>query len=129
MRRARGWTIKEGAATLGVDESTLGNWERGKTILYRAHPAPVVQIPLDELPERGYLLRRAADKQDVPIARRDALLHVPQFVIPARRHVRFRIDIGRAIVFFCALSDILTAVRGDQSSASKETIPGHVPLS
>ena len=36
-RRARGWSIREAAAQLGVDPSTRGDWERGKVILFRTH--------------------------------------------------------------------------------------------
>ena len=31
-RRAMGWSIKEAARQLGVDEGTWGAWERGTTI-------------------------------------------------------------------------------------------------
>lgn len=36
-RRAMGWTIREAANKLGVDEGTWGDWERGKAILYRRY--------------------------------------------------------------------------------------------
>ena len=43
-RRAMGWSIKEAAQALGVDPGTWGNWERGKTILYRQHRARVARL-------------------------------------------------------------------------------------
>ena len=36
-RRAMGWSIKEAARHLGVDEGTWGKWERGATIPKRQH--------------------------------------------------------------------------------------------
>jgi len=36
-RREMGWSIKEAAMELGVDEGTWGDWERGKTILFTKH--------------------------------------------------------------------------------------------
>ena len=36
-RRAMGWSIKEAARQLRVDEGTWGAWERGETILFRKH--------------------------------------------------------------------------------------------
>ena len=36
-RRAMGWSIKEAARQLGVDEGTWRDWEHGKTILFRRH--------------------------------------------------------------------------------------------
>ena len=43
-RREMGWSIKEAAEAIGVDPSTLGNWERGQTILYHQHRALVAQF-------------------------------------------------------------------------------------
>jgi DNA-binding XRE family transcriptional regulator len=43
-RREMGWSIKEAAKAVGVDPSTWGNWERGKTILYRQHRARVARL-------------------------------------------------------------------------------------
>ena len=43
-RRAMGWTIKEAARQLGVDEGTWGAWERGKTVLFRKHRALIAQL-------------------------------------------------------------------------------------
>ena len=37
MRRAMGWSIKEAARQLGVDEGTWGAWESGTTILKGRH--------------------------------------------------------------------------------------------
>lgn len=36
-RRAMGWSVKEAAGQLGVDEGTWGDWERGGVILHRNH--------------------------------------------------------------------------------------------
>ena len=50
-RRAMGWSIKEAAWQLGVDEGTWGAWEQGKTILFRRHRllvARLVDLPKDE---------------------------------------------------------------------------------
>ena len=43
-RRASGWSIKETARQLGVDEGTWGAWERGKTILFRRHRAFIARL-------------------------------------------------------------------------------------
>jgi transcriptional regulator with XRE-family HTH domain len=43
-RRARGWSIREAAKWLGVDPTTWGDWERGKTILFRAHRTLVAHL-------------------------------------------------------------------------------------
>ena len=43
-RREMGWSIKEAAKAIGVDPTTWGNWERGKTILYRQHRTFVAQL-------------------------------------------------------------------------------------
>ena len=48
-RRAMGWSIKEAARQLGVDEGTWGDWERGGVILYRNHRLLVAR--LIDLPE------------------------------------------------------------------------------
>ena len=37
VRRFKGWTIKEAARRLGVDEATWGAWERKETVLFRKH--------------------------------------------------------------------------------------------
>jgi transcriptional regulator with XRE-family HTH domain len=44
MRRARGWSIRKVARQFGLDPTTWGDWERGKTILYRTHRALVAQL-------------------------------------------------------------------------------------
>ena len=36
-RRAMGWSSKEAARQLGVEEGTWGAWERGEMILFRRH--------------------------------------------------------------------------------------------
>ena len=43
-RRATGWTLKEAARQVGVDETTFGNWERGEPILFRKHRALVAEL-------------------------------------------------------------------------------------
>ncbi len=43
-RRAMGWSIKEAAGQLGVDEGTWGAWERGGVILYRDHRFLVARL-------------------------------------------------------------------------------------
>lgn len=43
-RRAMGWSIKEAARQLGVDEGTWGEWERGGVILYRNHRLLVARL-------------------------------------------------------------------------------------
>jgi transcriptional regulator with XRE-family HTH domain len=43
-RRAQGWSIREAARQLGVDPTTWGDWERGRTILFRAHRALVARL-------------------------------------------------------------------------------------
>ena len=43
-RRARGWSIRQAARHLAVDPSTWGDWERGKTILFRAHRVAVARL-------------------------------------------------------------------------------------
>jgi transcriptional regulator with XRE-family HTH domain len=51
-RRAMGWSIKEAALQLGVDEGTWGAWERGATILFRKHRVLVAQLlglPAEEI--------------------------------------------------------------------------------
>ena len=51
-RRAMGWSIKEAARQLGVDEGTWGAWERGETILFRKHRALVARflgLPAEEI--------------------------------------------------------------------------------
>lgn len=51
-RQVMGWSIKEAARAVGVDTSTWGNWERGKTILHRQHRAVISQfldLPVDVL--------------------------------------------------------------------------------
>ncbi len=48
-RRAMGWSIKEAARQLGVDEGTWRSWEQGGMILYRNHRLLVARL-LD-LPE------------------------------------------------------------------------------
>ncbi len=48
-RRAKGWSIREAARRLGVDEGTWGDWEQGGVILYRNHRLLVARL-LD-LPE------------------------------------------------------------------------------
>lgn len=51
-RRAMGWSIKEAARQLGVDEGTWGNWEQGGVILCRNHRflvARLVGVPEDEV--------------------------------------------------------------------------------
>ena len=48
-RRAMGWSIKEAARQLGVDEWTWRNWQQGGVILYRNHRLLVARL-LD-LPE------------------------------------------------------------------------------
>ena len=40
-RRTMGWSIKEAARQLGVDEGTWAAWERGVVILFRKHRALV----------------------------------------------------------------------------------------
>jgi transcriptional regulator with XRE-family HTH domain len=39
-----GWSIQEAARALGVDPASWGKWERGQTILYRQHRAPVARL-------------------------------------------------------------------------------------
>jgi len=48
-RRAMGWSIKEAARQLGVDEGTWGAWEFGQIMLYRRHRELIARL-LD-LPE------------------------------------------------------------------------------
>jgi len=51
-RRAMGWSIKEAAQYLGVDEGTWGDWERGKTIYYGKHREVVgrlLAVPMTEI--------------------------------------------------------------------------------
>jgi transcriptional regulator with XRE-family HTH domain len=51
-RRVMGWSIKEAARQLGVDEGTWRDWERGETILYRKHRvlvARLVGLPIGEV--------------------------------------------------------------------------------
>ena len=51
-RRAMGWSVKESARQLGVDEGTWGAWECGETILYRRHRELVAQLlglPAEEI--------------------------------------------------------------------------------
>lgn len=51
-RRAMGWSIKEAARQLGVDKGTWGDWERGKTILFRKHRMIVARflgLPAEEI--------------------------------------------------------------------------------
>ena len=51
-RRAMGWSIEDAATTLGIDPGTWGNWERGKTTLYRKHRERVARfldLPVDAL--------------------------------------------------------------------------------
>jgi transcriptional regulator with XRE-family HTH domain len=43
-RRAMGWSIKEAALQLGVDEGTWRNWEQGGVILYRNHRLLVARL-------------------------------------------------------------------------------------
>jgi transcriptional regulator with XRE-family HTH domain len=50
-RRVMGWSIKEAARRLGVDEGTLGGWEQGGVILYRNHRLLVARLL--GLPEGG----------------------------------------------------------------------------
>ncbi len=49
IRRTMGWSIKEAARQLGVDQGTWGAWEQGGVILYRNHRLLVARL-LD-LPE------------------------------------------------------------------------------
>ena len=51
-RRAMGWSIKEAARQLGVDQVTWGAWEQGGVILYRNHRllvARLLGLPEDEV--------------------------------------------------------------------------------
>jgi transcriptional regulator with XRE-family HTH domain len=51
-RRAMGWSIKEAARQLGVDEGTWGAWERGRVILSRNHRilvARLLSLPVSEI--------------------------------------------------------------------------------
>ncbi len=51
-RRAMGWSIKEAARRLGVDEGTWGDWECGQTMLYRRHReliARLLGLPSEEI--------------------------------------------------------------------------------
>ena len=43
-RRVMGWTIKEAARQVGVDEGTWGAWERGEMILFREHRTLIAQL-------------------------------------------------------------------------------------
>jgi transcriptional regulator with XRE-family HTH domain len=43
-RKAMGWSMKEAARQLGVDEGTWGDWETGGVILYRNHRLLVTQL-------------------------------------------------------------------------------------
>jgi transcriptional regulator with XRE-family HTH domain len=43
-RRAMGWSIKEAARCLGVDEGTWGAWERGKTILFKKYRTQITSF-------------------------------------------------------------------------------------
>ena len=51
-RRAMGWSIREAARQLGVDQGTWGDWEQGGVILYRNHRrlvARLIGLPEDEV--------------------------------------------------------------------------------
>jgi transcriptional regulator with XRE-family HTH domain len=51
-RRAMGWSIREAARQLGVDEGTWRNWEQGGVILYHNHRLLVsrlLDLPADEV--------------------------------------------------------------------------------
>ena len=51
-RRAMGWSIKEAAQQLGVDEGTWGGWECGQIMLYRRHRewiARLLGLPPEEI--------------------------------------------------------------------------------
>ena len=43
-RRAMGWSIKEAARQLGVDEGTWGAWEREETVQRRMHRKLIAQL-------------------------------------------------------------------------------------
>jgi transcriptional regulator with XRE-family HTH domain len=43
-RRAMGWSIREAAQQLGMDEGTWGDWEYGQTILHRRHRELIAQL-------------------------------------------------------------------------------------
>ena len=51
-RRQNGWSRNMAAAKLGIDESTLRDWEAGEMILYRSHRALISQwlgLPVMEI--------------------------------------------------------------------------------
>ena len=43
-RRKMGWSIKDAARQIGVDEGTWGAWERGETILFRKHRGLIARL-------------------------------------------------------------------------------------
>jgi transcriptional regulator with XRE-family HTH domain len=51
-RRAMGWSMKEAARQLGVDQRTWGDWECEQTMLYRRHReliAGLLGLPSEEI--------------------------------------------------------------------------------
>ncbi len=44
VRRIHGWSIREAALHLGVDQSTWGNWERDELILFKRHRIKVALL-------------------------------------------------------------------------------------
>jgi transcriptional regulator with XRE-family HTH domain len=65
-RRERGWSRRVAARHLGIDESTLRDWEHGKIILFRKHQrlvATFLSIPEGELAERMKTRWKAAHGQ------------------------------------------------------------------
>lgn len=43
-RRTHGWTIRETAPLLGMDEGTWGDWEQDKTILLKKHRVVIARL-------------------------------------------------------------------------------------
>lgn len=51
-RRAMGWSVKEAARQLGVDEGSWGAWESGGVVLFRRHRelvAELIGVPAEKL--------------------------------------------------------------------------------
>lgn len=51
-RRAMGWSVRQAALQVGVDPTSWGDWERGKTILFRKHRvlvARLIGLPVEEV--------------------------------------------------------------------------------
>jgi transcriptional regulator with XRE-family HTH domain len=62
-RRVLGLSIEKAALVLGVDPGTLGDWEAGKTVLYREHRTRVAGfLGVDETALSGDMARAWAEK-------------------------------------------------------------------